>query len=173
MEEEPAILPQKEVPAEKLCQMTSIKLKIDQTWFLENCLTQMFGSSNPEEYEGILKEMNEGLSQGLCAKKIKVGDVCWRCMDCEKDSTSIICKECFEKGDHSGHRVMLKRNSRGCCDCGDPEAWDQEHFCSDHKGQHDVDPEQMLLKIPEAIKEKTFEIFDEISENLKEKCMNL
>ena len=65
---------------------------------------------------------------------MEYGDVAWRCMDCEKDPTCIICKSCFEKGDHTGHRVLLKRNVGGCCDCGDPEAWDPDHFCSDHKG---------------------------------------
>lgn len=80
------------------------------------------------------------------------GDVAWRCMDCEKDPTCIICKDCFEKGDHTGHRVQLKRNVGGCCDCGDPEAWDENHFCVDHKGQHNIDPKELLEKMPNTIR---------------------
>lgn len=50
------------------------------------------------------------------------------------DNTCIICKECFENGDHSGHRTVLQKGCSGCCDCGDPEAWKKEGFCKDHKG---------------------------------------
>ena len=55
-------------------------------------------------------------------------------MTCEKDPTCIICQECFEKSDHSGHEIFLKRNVSGCCDCGDSDAWDSAGFCSSHKG---------------------------------------
>lgn len=79
---------------------------------------------------------------------MQYGEVAWRCMDCEKDPTCIICSECFDKGDHTGHRVQLKRNVGGCCDCGDPDAWDPDHFCSDHKG-YAQSPEQVLAKLPE------------------------
>ena len=64
-------------------------------------------------------------------------------MDCEKDPTCIICQSFFEKGNHTGHRIQLKRNVGGCCDCGDPEAWDQDHFCEDHKGVNNFNPEEM------------------------------
>jgi len=72
--------------------------------------------------------------KGICAKKIVPGDMGWSCKDCERDATSIMCLECFEKSDHTGHQVMLKRNASGLCDCGDPDAWDTAHFCSDHAG---------------------------------------
>ena len=42
-------------------------------------------------------------SLGVCAKQMNYGDVAWRCLDCEKDPTCIICSSCFEKGDHTGH----------------------------------------------------------------------
>jgi len=28
---------------------------------------------------------------GVCAKPLKAGDVAWKCEDCEKDPTCIIC----------------------------------------------------------------------------------
>ena len=113
------------------------------------------------------------MSMGVCAKQINYGDMAWRCMDCEKDPTCIICKDCFEKGDHTGHRVQLKRNAGGCCDCGDPEAWDEDHFCSDHKGQHDVDPKEVLEKMPGMMKNSAFQVFTQLAKELKTKCMNL
>ncbi|KAL4461517.1 hypothetical protein ABPG74_016141 [Tetrahymena malaccensis] len=69
-----------------------------------------------------------------CGKILKINDVGYKCYDCEMDPTCIICKECFEKGDHRGHRTVIQKGCSGCCDCGDIEAWKKEGFCSDHKG---------------------------------------
>jgi len=109
---------------------------------------------------------------GVCAKQMAYGDVAWRCLDCEKDPTCIICSSCFEKSDHTGHRVQLKRNVGGCCDCGDPEAWDPDHFCSDHKG-YDQSPEEILGKLPKNIKNSADQVFTEICIELKKNCMML
>ena len=109
---------------------------------------------------------------GICAKNMSYGDVAWRCMDCEKDPTCIICSSCFEKSDHTGHRVQLKRNVGGCCDCGDPEAWDPEHFCSDHKG-YELTAEETLAKLPKNILESANLAFTEICIELKKYCLIL
>ena len=121
----------------------------------------------------ILQQLNSGTQMGVCAKQMNYGDVAWRCLDCEKDPTCIICSECFEKGDHEGHRVQLKRNVGGCCDCGDPEAWDENHFCSDHKGQHDIDPKEVLNKMPATIKNSAISVFKELSSEIKRISMEL
>jgi hypothetical protein len=109
-------------------------------------------------------------SMGICAKTLAYGEVAWRCMDCEKDPTCIICSSCFEKSDHTGHRVQLKRNVGGCCDCGDPEAWDPEHFCSDHKG-YETSPEEKLDKLPKKIKESATIVFTNLCKKLKLACL--
>ena len=98
--------------------------------------------------------------------------VAWRCMDCEKDPTCIICSECFEKSDHTGHRVQLKRNVGGCCDCGDPEAWDPEHFCSDHKG-YQMSPNETLDKLPTKIKNEAEIVFQTICSQIKKNSLML
>lgn len=77
---------------------------------------------------------SSGGSKGVCAKTLKAGDVAWKCETCEKDPTCIICQECFELSDHKGHKIWLKRNVGGCCDCGDPDAWQESGFCTKHKG---------------------------------------
>ena len=115
--------------------------------FLKNSLVQLYGSSEKADYGSILAFINQDGASAVCAKQLSFGDVAWRCLDCEKDPTCIICKDCFEKSNHEGHRVQLKRNIGGCCDCGDPEAWDENNFCSDHKG-YKVDPKDLLEKIP-------------------------
>ena len=76
----------------------------------------------------------------VCAKKlINVG--AWQCRDCEKDSTCIICDECYEKSKekHNGHKIKYKTKVSGCCDCGDPDAWSPNGFCSDHIGTFNND----------------------------------
>jgi hypothetical protein len=112
------------------------------------------------------------MSGGICAKNLDVGDVAWCCMDCEKDPTCIICKSCFEKSDHKGHRVMLNRNVSGCCDCGDPEAWDPNHFCSDHAG-YEKSPDEILKKIPASIRDGAFVVFKEICAKIRKNCLSL
>ena len=48
---------------------------------------------------------------------------------------SCICIECFRQGDHEGHDYYLHASSGGgCCDCGDPAAWDPKGFCCVHAG---------------------------------------
>ena len=75
----------------------------------------------------MLDEVNKGMSMGVCAKTLEAGDIAWRCLDCEKDPTCILCQDCFKKSDHEGHRVELNRICDGCCDCGDPEAFGDGH----------------------------------------------
>ena len=99
--------------------------------YLQKAKELLFNSDKPDK---IMRQIwDDNLTLGVCAKVLKAGvDVAWKCEDCEKDPTCIICKECFEKSDHTGHRVWLKTNVSGCCDCGDPEAWAPEGCCSDH-----------------------------------------
>jgi len=121
----------------------------------------------------------------VCAKTISVA---WRCYDCEKDSTCIICTECYEKSEekHKNHKVIFKSNCSGCCDCGDPDAWDVNGFCSDHQGSFKNDSEienyinkcftdkTLLNKIYEKINEifeKVFLILLEI-ENLEKETLS-
>ena len=77
-------------------------------------------------------------------------------MDCEKDETCIMCTSCFEKSDHAsaGHRVMRIKDVSGSCDCGDPEDYDPNHFCTDHKDKLQS-PQQMLSKLPDNVRERS------------------
>lgn len=51
---------------------------------------------------------------------------------------------------------MFKKAGGGCCDCGDPEAWSEEGFCTKHTGkvkEVEIPPEeskfsrQLLLEL--------------------------
>jgi len=83
------------------------------------------------------------MKKSLCAKSLNGKDIAWKCEDCEKDPTCIICNECFEKGNHKGHWVRMQRGVAGCCDCGDPTAWDPNGFCCDHKGYTEFTEESL------------------------------
>lgn len=49
----------------------------------------------------------------------------WACGDCEKDSSCIMCVECYEKSKdkHKLHKKKFKGVVSGMCDCGDPDSW--------------------------------------------------
>jgi E3 ubiquitin-protein ligase UBR3 len=108
--------------------------------------------------------------KGVCAKTLSHGDVAWKCETCEKDPTCIICQECFEKGDHKGHKIFLKRSVSGCCDCGDSSAWEESGFCSKHKG-YAQSSEALLEQLPSQIKKSTNYVFRHISYSLKIACL--
>ena len=46
------------------------------------------------------------------------------------DPTCAICMPCFKASDHKGHDYTMHESSGGVCDCGDPQAWRAEGFCT-------------------------------------------
>ena len=55
--------------------------------------------------------LNELLAQttglrGPCRKQVDGANTkfCYRCMDCSVSNNTLLCSECFEKGNHKGHR---------------------------------------------------------------------
>lgn len=67
----------------------------------------------------------------------------------------MLCNDCFHASDHVGHEVFFfYSNTQGCCDCGDPSAWDprgaarlrgsaltgRAGFCSKHGRREDHNP---------------------------------
>lgn len=71
---------------------------------------------------------------GVCGVVWKQNEYAYKCRTCERDPTCVICDQCFRNGDHSGHDYAMVRTGGGCCDCGDPQAWHREGFCSRHRG---------------------------------------
>ncbi len=95
----------------------------------------IFNCESKEDLIEYLREINPPSKQ-VCAKKLKRGQGAWVCKDCEKDTSCIICNECYEKSKdkHANHKKYFKSAVSGCCDCGDPDSWDPAGFCSDHQG---------------------------------------
>jgi len=122
-------------------------------------LKTLFGTTN---YRAQAKELFKDVknSKAVCAKILTSKDIVFKCLDCEKDPTCIICKECYEKGNHKGHRVILQKNGSGCCDCGDPDAWKEEGFCSDHPGYAKFKPTYSVDDIPEDFRNTFLSLYE-------------
>lgn len=110
--------------------------------------------------------------RGVCAKYLKSGDVAWKCLDCQKHNSSIICKECFDNSDHTGHRVQLKRNVGGCCDCGNPDDWDPNNYCTNHQG-FNQDMTDIKSHLPPEIYQAADQVFTAVCNDIKEHCLQL
>ncbi len=49
----------------------------------------------------------------------------------------MLCNECYLASEHEGHDVYFYHSAAGgCCDCGDPDAWDPNGFCAKHGKKH-------------------------------------
>lgn len=139
--------------------------------YFNQCKQFLFGQINHQVVAEEIKKSSAG-GKGVCAKTLHHGNVAWKCETCEKDPTCIICQECFELGDHKGHKVFLKRNVSGCCDCGDPDAWQEEGFCKKHKG-YSASSEVLLEQLPLFIKRSARYVFDHVCLKLKAACLEL
>ena len=139
-------------------------------FYFELLKNLIYGNVN---WQSVVRQIQKGSKgMGVCAKVLKAGDVAWKCEDCEKDSTCIICQECFEKSNHKGHRVWLKTNVGGCCDCGDPDAWDEHGFCSDHRG-FAASSEAMLSQLPKQVRDNSPIVFSSLAKSLKGVLLDL
>lgn len=85
--------------------------------------------------------------QRVCSRAFRAGDIVWNCKQCQMDSTCVLCQDCFRDSDHDGHDVYfyhVMTDAGGCCDCGDPGAWDPQGFCSKHGEFNVPEPKDWL-----------------------------
>ncbi|CDW74007.1 zinc finger family protein [Stylonychia lemnae] len=156
----------KKLNDEQLLSVTEASVTDHYKPFIDQCNVLLYGQTNYMQAIEEMKQNSGSQKGGVCAKTLRSGDVAWKCEDCELDPTCIICQECFEKGNHKGHRVWLKKNVGGCCDCGDPDAWRENGFCSDHKG-YEASSEQLLQNLPNYVKSSSKEVFRSICRIIK------
>jgi E3 ubiquitin-protein ligase UBR1 len=79
-------------------------------------------------------EYTEAARGKPCGHIFRSGETLYRCKTCSSDSTCALCARCFNASDHEDHQVYISLPSShsGCCDCGDPEAWNRPVDCSIH-----------------------------------------
>lgn len=134
------------------------------SYYFQRAKELLFDSQTPDVE--IARIWDDNLTLGVCAKPLKAGDVAWKCEDCEKDPTCIICMDCFNNSDHEGHRTWLKTNVGGCCDCGDPEGWEMKGACHKHKGI-DSSKEEALDALSDKVRERAPRVFRSLTRSMK------
>ena len=94
--------------------------------------------SNPEV---LLDQIREAGPRQVCQYQFKRNDIVWICRTCQNDETCVQCNACFEGANHDGHEIFFYHSQAGgCCDCGDPDAWQPIGYCAKHGKCHtDVD----------------------------------
>ena len=98
-------------------------------------LSSLFGYKYDDLFFEYLKSISIP-NTTTCGKEIKRGDGGWKCKDCELESCSVYCNDCFIKEKHLGHDIYFSPNASGFCDCGVPIVLKPEGFCYKHKGDY-------------------------------------
>lgn len=113
----------------------------------------------------VLDGMKSFCPKQVCQYQFKANDIVWICKQCQKDETCVLCNECYQESDHTGHEVYFYHSTYGgCCDCGDSYSWNPAGFCKNH-GNKISDP---IKYIPESTRERARSIFKVIISNLVE-----
>ena len=60
----------------------------------------------------------------------------------------------------------------GCCDCGDPEGWDEKGSCFRHKG-FDSSKEAALGALPDPVRDRAPAVFKSLTKLLKTSLIGL
>ncbi|KAG4067769.1 hypothetical protein HA402_005541 [Bradysia odoriphaga] len=90
-----------------------------------------------------LKAENAGLLSALgsqkkrrvtCGAVLAKGEMFYRCYTCQIRRMSVLCMDCFNRGQHENHRVagMVAEASTWYCDCGDTLTLQESATCSKH-----------------------------------------
>jgi len=64
------------------------------------------------------------------------------CEDCALNKYSYLCLDCFNKGDHNGHRVSTVVSQSGFCSCGRHSYLKYSSFCPIHRAENHKNEEQ-------------------------------
>jgi len=116
----------------------------------------------PSLFNKNLNSFEECLSH---LKKISIPNKCvcagiidaipgWRCINCSKYENTIYCNDCYLKSKdlHKGHEVYYSLDSKGMCDCGNPDSLST--YCHEHSGPF-VEQKQIDEYIQKSFDEKT------------------
>ena len=94
----------------------------------------------------ILKKLGDYAPRRVCQHPFRKNDIVWVCRTCQADETCVLCHKCWIASDHVGHDTSFYHaQAGGCCDCGDPDAWDPDGFCPLHGMSEKVGSESTYM----------------------------
>lgn len=98
-------------------------------------------------------EYSESARGKPCGHILAHGEATYCCRTCTDDDTCVLCARCFHASNHEGHNVTfsISKGGGGCCDCGDPEAWNREVPCSIHTRHNSTSMEDADHDLPTPI----------------------
>jgi hypothetical protein len=104
---------------------------------LDKQITELFTEAQrklfSESADEVLCSLRSSGTRQVCQYQFKKNDIVWICRSCQRDETCVLCNDCFPRSCHDGHEVFFYHSQAGgCCDCGDPGAWDINGFCDRH-----------------------------------------
>ncbi|CAJ1952324.1 unnamed protein product [Cylindrotheca closterium] len=121
---------------------------------LTNALTTIVTNDSyptPRQAVATLEALCKAIPRRVCQHPFKKNDIVWVCRTCQADETCVLCHNCFIQSDHEGHDVAFYHaQAGGCCDCGDPDAWDPRGFCPHHgpkSGQNHGISEALMQRV--------------------------
>jgi len=97
-------------------------------------------------------------------KTIQKDEPYFRCLDCEviknTNQRTYICRFCFEKKSHKGHRFLLINDATGneTCDCGNESLLDHKWHCPDHGTCHQAEFDKLLEIVPSDFKKRFMQV---------------
>lgn len=95
-------------------------------------LEEFIFGDNPETV--LAKIRGEENASTVCGRVFKMNEPFYSCRECGMDPTCVLCVNCFKSSQHRYHKYKMGTSAGGgCCDCGDNEAWKQDHYCDEHK----------------------------------------
>lgn len=135
--------------------------------YLVVAMRDMCGGLKPAQF---LERVGVGVKKKTCDVKWGKGSWLYHCKDCEADPMCALCVECFQEEKHKGHDYSLARAGGGCCDCGDPSAWNPQTFCDRHSVKSDES--DTVLAAALAAFEKPLEATCRVFQSSVEQCVD-
>ncbi len=105
-----------------------------------------------EEAHELFRQLGRSIPRRVCQHPFKKNDIVWVCRTCQSDETCVLCHQCFTNSNHEGHDVAFYHaQAGGCCDCGDPDAWDPAGFCPLHGGSKFEDTDALEPELVQRV----------------------
>ena len=97
-------------------------------------------------------------------KTIAPSEPYFRCIDCEvlknTNQRTYLCRLCFEKSEHFGHRFLLFNDATGneTCDCGNETLLNRKGFCPDHGTCSKEDYDKIIEAVQQSSRENLYKV---------------